>query len=97
MNPSPPLSAENSPSGSRSEEHTSEPSHGYISYAVFCLKKKKTMNPIALYSHIENAALFLDHASNYAARTNSPISQTNIHRAASRSLEEVVYPRAHVV
>ena len=21
----------------RSEEHTSEPSHGYISYAVFCL------------------------------------------------------------
>src|SRR5687768_17822227 len=27
---------------SRSEEHTSEPSHGYISYAVFCLKKKKT-------------------------------------------------------
>src|SRR2546422_10533856 len=26
----------------RSEEHTSESSHGYISYAVFCLKKKKT-------------------------------------------------------
>src|SRR2546422_6600867 len=26
---------------SRSEEHTSELSHGYISYAVFCLKKKK--------------------------------------------------------
>src|SRR2546422_5400472 len=26
---------------SRSEEHTSESSHGYISYAVFCLKKKK--------------------------------------------------------
>src|SRR2546429_5002696 len=25
----------------RSEEHTSESSHGYISYAVFCLKKKK--------------------------------------------------------
>src|SRR3989449_2893837 len=24
----------------RSEEHTSESSHGYISYAVFCLKKK---------------------------------------------------------
>src|SRR2546422_3262650 len=24
----------------RSEEHTSELSHGYISYAVFCLKKK---------------------------------------------------------
>src|SRR5258708_20318776 len=26
----------------RSEEHTSEPSHQIISYAVFCLKKKKT-------------------------------------------------------
>src|SRR5437660_8513182 len=25
----------------RSEEHTSEPSHVAISYAVFCLKKKK--------------------------------------------------------
>src|SRR5258708_25395575 len=25
----------------RSEEHTSEPSHQIISYAVFCLKKKK--------------------------------------------------------
>src|SRR5205814_4848787 len=30
------------PGGSfRSEEHTSEPSHLGISYAVFCLKKKK--------------------------------------------------------
>src|SRR2546422_1281133 len=28
----------------RSEEHTSELSHGYISYAVFCLKKKKNNN-----------------------------------------------------
>src|SRR5690242_20747252 len=27
--------------GRRSEEHTSEPSHMSISYAVFCLKKKK--------------------------------------------------------
>src|SRR5688572_23101680 len=26
----------------RSEEHTSEPSHSQISYAVFCLKKKKS-------------------------------------------------------
>src|SRR2546430_8693430 len=26
----------------RSEEHTSEPSHSQISYAVFCLKKKRT-------------------------------------------------------
>src|SRR5687768_18017618 len=29
---------------SRSEEHTSELSHGYISYAVFCLKKKKNID-----------------------------------------------------
>src|SRR5438552_12144266 len=29
----------------RSEEHTSEPSHQIISYAVFCLKKKKERNP----------------------------------------------------
>src|SRR5216683_5128662 len=28
----------------RSEEHTSEPSHDQISYAVFCLKKKKKKN-----------------------------------------------------
>src|SRR2546426_8158148 len=29
------------PREGRSEEHTSEPSHLVISYAVFCLKKKK--------------------------------------------------------
>src|SRR5256885_4978768 len=28
----------------RSEEHTSEPSHLVISYAVFCLKKKNNIN-----------------------------------------------------
>src|SRR2546422_3888990 len=28
----------------RSEEHTLNSSHGYISYAVFCLKKKKKKN-----------------------------------------------------
>src|SRR2546430_13272674 len=32
----------------RSEEHTSESSHSQISYAVFCLKKKKT-NRIVRY------------------------------------------------
>src|SRR5205809_6682127 len=30
------------PTSVRSEEHTLNSSHGYISYAVFCLKKKKT-------------------------------------------------------
>ena len=34
---------------SRSEEHTSElQSHWYISYAVFCLKKKNTKNKIKI-------------------------------------------------
>src|SRR3546814_2335017 len=38
---------------SRSEEHTSElQSLMRISYAVFCLKKKKTLNHMSLYSHI---------------------------------------------
>src|SRR2546430_4302419 len=32
----------------RSEEHTSELSHSQISYAVFCLKKKKTGNVLVL-------------------------------------------------
>src|SRR5205807_3423743 len=32
----------------RSEEHTSEPSHLVISYAVFCLKKKKKHKTISL-------------------------------------------------
>src|SRR5687768_18341788 len=31
----------------RSEEHTSELSHGYISYAVFCLKKKNPFGGIS--------------------------------------------------
>src|SRR5688572_33381901 len=32
----------------RSEEHTSESSHSQISYAVFCLKKKKKRHPTNL-------------------------------------------------
>src|SRR3989449_3688580 len=39
----------------RSEEHTSEPSHGYISYAVFCLKKKKK-KPLTLKLNTNNTA-----------------------------------------
>src|ERR1022692_1617013 len=34
------------PAAMRSEEHTSEPSHLVISYAVFCLKKKNDYKPI---------------------------------------------------
>src|SRR2546426_1417823 len=33
----------------RSEEHTSESSHLVISYAVFCLKKKKYMQQLLSY------------------------------------------------
>src|SRR5687768_17823966 len=33
----------------RSEEHTSELQHGYISYAVFCLKKKKKQTNMTDY------------------------------------------------
>src|SRR2546429_1123149 len=36
------------PHSARSEEHTSESSHGYISYAVFCLKKKKKLKSTQL-------------------------------------------------
>ena len=35
----------------RSEEHTSELSHGEISYAVFCLKKKNTRHHCRLIQH----------------------------------------------
>src|SRR2546421_3455214 len=37
---------------SRSEEHTSEPSHDQISYAVFCLKKKKHTSELQSRSDI---------------------------------------------
>ena len=38
--------------GGRSEEHTSElQSHSFISYAVFCLKKKKTISILPPSSH----------------------------------------------
>src|SRR2546430_2289234 len=35
----------------RSEEHTSESSHSQISYAVFCLKKKKTNTDSSVVSN----------------------------------------------
>src|SRR2546422_6975428 len=36
-------------------------SHGYISYAVFCLKKKKQPNIIIRPKEIEEAVISLDH------------------------------------
>src|SRR5210317_1933799 len=44
------------PAGQRSEEHTSElQSHSEISYAVFCLKKKKTKNKIQYHPSFSHA------------------------------------------
>src|SRR5712671_7243448 len=42
------LGADPPPQNLRSEEHTSEPSHQIISYAVFCLKKKKKTQKLHL-------------------------------------------------
>src|SRR2546429_4974742 len=41
----------------RSEEHTSESSHGYISYAVFCLKKKKKQSHVNSLTHKHDTSL----------------------------------------
>src|SRR2546426_6435077 len=41
----------------RSEEHTSDSSHLVISYAVFCLKKKKNVNDHTSARHLPHAAL----------------------------------------
>src|SRR5205809_661885 len=38
--------------GARSEEHTLNSSHGYISYAVFCLKKNVRSSLMAVNIHI---------------------------------------------
>src|ERR1039458_6766353 len=44
-----------------SEEHTSESSHLGISYAVFCLKKKKTnLNSTHFGSHYRLSCLYYD-------------------------------------
>src|SRR5205807_8365881 len=41
----------------RSEEHTSEPSHLVISYAVFCLKKKKKKKINKIYNNYYKIAI----------------------------------------
>src|SRR5881296_4057999 len=46
----------------RSEEHTSElQSHSNISYAVFCLKKKKTRNELLHKASTSNLPTLLPH------------------------------------
>src|SRR2546426_4511327 len=47
----------------RSEEHTSNSSHLVISYAVFCLKKKKNMHSRRLSSVLIEASRSPTHAS----------------------------------
>src|SRR5687768_17853015 len=56
----------------RSEEHTSDSSHGYISYAVFCLKKKRRA------SHLRRALFVeaLDHSLSAIQRIAHPRSRT---------------------
>src|SRR5256884_2663785 len=45
----------------RSEEHSLNSSHGYISYAVFCLKKKKKMLLTrSLFSPLLRSSAMLD-------------------------------------
>src|SRR5213596_3263577 len=57
------------PAGKRSEEHTSElQSHGLISYAVFCLKKKKNVQ------HLLSAALY---AQELHQHDNNAVELTN--------------------
>src|SRR2546426_8199594 len=43
--------------GGRSEEHTSESSHLVISYAVFCLKKKKKQQTRQDWQHMLQSTL----------------------------------------
>src|SRR2546430_5592261 len=44
----------------RSEEHTSDSSHSQISYAVFCLKKKKKIHPDGgIQLHVRDAVIEL--------------------------------------
>src|SRR5213075_3484635 len=51
--PSPPLPPPRPPPSSRSEEHTSElQSRLVISYAVFCLKKKKFNTSLSFFPHL---------------------------------------------
>src|SRR5436190_17007789 len=55
----------------RSEEHTSDSSHTVISYAVFCLKKKKYVQPVPCVA---------------TARTNGAESSVSFPRWKSRSV-----------
>src|SRR5256885_9740669 len=53
----------------RSEEHTSNSSHLVISYAVFCLKKKKKMiEAIALHTHLYASILLIAEQQNLMPR-----------------------------
>src|SRR2546428_10033513 len=66
-----------SPYCNRSEEHTSELHHGYISYAVFCLKKKKHLDDVITDSDVSNAIQYSSEL-NSALQTMSDLVQMAI-------------------
>src|SRR5437899_3434321 len=56
----------------RSEEHTSESSHLGISYAVFCLKKKKSMTFARLTKIMKSSTNLLHIKSNHNTYSRIP-------------------------
>src|SRR5437588_8796820 len=60
----------------RSEEHTSESSHTVISYAVFCLKKKKKEQSTCLPASKETGKKQQRRPSRVAARRHAQLSNT---------------------
>src|SRR2546430_1676180 len=72
----------------RSEEHTSESSHSQISYAVFCLKKKK-----------KTAGMRLISLATLISKTPPPIITTLVPQRITLtiySIQSVVTPRSTV-
>src|SRR5438445_2195009 len=67
------LIASKAPFLERSEEHTSEPSHANISYAVFCLKKKNA-DGVAILSHSSVADV------NIAVANGKILASQKLHR-----------------
>src|SRR2546422_1833751 len=61
------ISTQSVATSSRSEEHSLNSSHGYISYAVFCLKKKNNTQDHASTSRLITALRVYD-----LSRTDSP-------------------------
>src|SRR2546426_5579169 len=72
-------------SGRRSEEHTSELQYGYISYAVFCLKKKKIQDPV----HIRRERAVVDNRRDSAPHSSMGRPQTDAGTYGVEELEDL--------